>query len=39
MKIDAFLKHGKTFGAVTVSYVIKWDLGILIVVDVVTEIK
>lgn len=35
----AFLLHDKTFGVVTVSYVIKWDLGILIVVDAVTEIE
>lgn len=31
--------HYKSFGVVTVSYVIKWDLRILIVVDVVTEIE
>lgn len=31
--------HEKTFGVVFVSDVIKWYLEILIVVDVVTEIK
>lgn len=38
-KICAFLIHGKTFGATTGSYLMQWDLGILTVVDIITEIK
>lgn len=39
LKICAFLMHGKTFQAVTVSYLIQWDPGSLTVLDVVREIK